>query len=415
MAGTATTEAQQAVQDAAAGLDLDALAEDVSVVLMRDVFAGRSSDDGFSTLVLESTRGNIDNIRAVFGGQLSVDETRATAGALELAGTAAELRVPEAALERAYRAGQNRFWAAWFRASSDHAARSGQDLGVYLGEPSEQLFGYIERTLGDVGARYRRVASERASGREHLRETVVRRVVDGDPELTDEDVRRVLGHPAAAHQAYVVVRGAPLPDALVDHLRKAVRAAGALVHREGVDDWGLWLALPDALDPAATARLQRALQTADVTAASAGAGTGVDGMRDARARALRVVRVQRALGDVPVVVTDRDVRLETLLLDDPERADGFVLEELGPLADADERSARLRHTLLTWLSMGSHVSTAATLGVHEHTVRNRLREIEGLLGAPVAGRRAELQVALRLHRVSAAAGAHPSQTRAPWA
>ncbi|MEV4418948.1 helix-turn-helix domain-containing protein, partial [Patulibacter sp. NPDC049589] len=135
----------------------------------------------------------------------------------------------------------------------------------------------------------------------------------------------------------------------------------------------------------------------------AGADAGLRGMRLARARAGQVARVHRALGDQPRVVCDQDVRLETLLLDDPERADGFVRAELGALAVRDDRTARLRATLLTWLSTGSHVSTAATLGVHEHTVRNRIREIEAILGVPVAGRRAELQVALRLHRISAAA------------
>lgn len=414
MPGTTTKQAHEAVLDAAAALDVDALADDVSAVLMRDVFGDRRADRRFCGLVAESTRGNLTNIRDVFGDRVRVEDTRATDGALELACVAAELRLPEAALERAYRAGQNRFWASWFRAARTHAAGSGQDLGVYLERPSDQLFGYIGHVLDDVGARYRAVAADRASGREHLRETVLRRIADGDPALHEDEIERVLGYPPGAAHAFVVLRPGGVGGTSVgpEPLRHAVGALATLTHREGVDDWGVWLALPDRLGPGAIARLRRALGATDAVASIAGAGTGLAGMRAARARALDVTRVQRALGDVPRVVSDRDVRLETLLLDDPERAEGFVREELGPLAGSDERAARLRHTLLTWLSAGSHVSTAATLGVHEHTVRNRIREIEGLIGVPVAGRRAELQVALRLHRVSAAVLGHPIQSLA---
>lgn len=42
------------------------------------------------------------------------------------------------------------------------------------------------------------------------------------------------------------------------------------------------------------------------------------------------------------------------------------------------------------------MSAAATLGVHENTIRNRIRQAEELLDAPLATRRIELQVALRL-------------------
>lgn len=411
MSGTATTQAEQAVQDAAATLDVDALAIDVSAVLMRDVFAGRRADRAFGTLVEDSTHGNLENIRDVFGGRVRVDATRATAGALDLAATAAELRLPEAALERAYRAGQNRFWASWFRTAREHAAVSGEDLGAYLERPSEQLFDYIEHVLADVGARYHSVAALRATGHERLRDAVLGRIVAGEEDVDAGELERALGYPAAAHHAFVVLRldAAACPDALLEHLRRTAGAIATLVHREGVGDWGVWLALGDPVDGATTTRLHRALRSADVVAAAAGAGPGLAGMRAARSGALRVARVQRALGDVPAVVCDRDVRFETMLLDDPELAAGFVREELGPLAAADERAASLRHTLLTWLAAGSHVSTAAALGVHEHTVRNRIREIETLLGVPVAGRRAELHVALRLHRVQdAPVIAHPS-------
>ncbi|HYZ81725.1 MAG TPA: helix-turn-helix domain-containing protein, partial [Solirubrobacteraceae bacterium] len=127
---------------------------------------------------------------------------------------------------------------------------------------------------------------------------------------------------------------------------------------------------------------------------------GLDGLRRTRDHAFEAARVQRALGPAHGRCTWlRDVRLEALLLTDEARARSFVDAELGRLADDGDGSARLRETLLTWLDVGSHVSAAAILGVHENTVRNRIRAAEELLGAPLPGRRTELQVALRLQRM----------------
>lgn len=411
MTGTATTDVPEAVREAALGLDLDGLTADLCQGLMDDVFAGRRADREFADLVVSSTRGNLGNVRDVLAGRTAVDQTRPTPGALRLAGATAELGLSEALLERAYRSGQNRFWSRWFAAAGPHARASGTSLEAYLGRPSEQLFAYIGHVLEPVGAAYRAAAEEHRGGADRLRRAVLARIVDGRSPVAPDEVERVLGYAPAAHHVYVVLRpGATTSaDAVVEPLRRAASAVGVLAHREGLGEWGLWLALPEPLGPAVTTLLRRGLTATDVVAAVAGAGPGVEGMRQARSRALQVARVQRALGDAPAVVCDRDVRLETLLLDDPDRAHGFVLAELGPLAEGDERAERLRRTLLTWLSTGSHVSTAATLGVHEHTVRNRIREIEALLGAPVAGRRAELQVALRLHRIAGPAGiGHPS-------
>lgn len=418
MTGTATTDVPEAVQDAVHGLDLDLLTADLCRGLMDDVFAGRRADREFAELVTGSTLGNLGNVRDVLAGRAVVAETRPTADALRLAGAAAELGLPETLLERAYRAGQNRFWVNWFGVAGEHARTSGVSLESYLGRPSEQLFAYIGHVLEPVGAAYREAADAQRAGGDRLRDAVLRRLVDPAGEATDDDVARVLGYPPGAHHAYVVLRpgASGSADAAVVPLRRAVSGLAVLPHREGLGEWGLWVALPEPLGPATTTLVRRGLAAADVVAAVAGAGPGVDGMRQARSRALQVARVQRALGDVPRVVCDRDVRLETLLLDDPDRAHGFVLAELGSLAGEDERAGRLRRTLLTWLATGSHVSTAATLGVHEHTVRNRIREIEAVLGAPVSGRRAELQVALRLHRISGAAPlGHPSHSLAPSA
>lgn len=84
---------------------------------------------------------------------------------------------------------------------------------------------------------------------------------------------------------------------------------------------------------------------------------------------------------------------------DSVKARAFVHAELGQLGADDDLAARLRETVEASQRWGSHVTTAAHLHLHEHTVRNRLQKAAELLGRPLTERRTELQVALRLARL----------------
>ncbi|EHN12573.1 hypothetical protein PAI11_05130 [Patulibacter medicamentivorans] len=400
----ATTDSTTAeIRDAAQRLDLDETARALTDRVLADAFPERSSDRAFVAIAERSVRENVVNLRSILSGTTRVEETRPRPGALEFAGAVAEMRLPASSLEGAYRAGQNSFWSAWFQVARDHSQGSGLPLDDYLDWPSTQLFAYINHILTPVIAQYERVAAERRSGREHLRETVLRDLLEDRIAEPDDDVARALGYRLEGSHLFLLLQtgSSRRPEEEATQLRAALAASESLLHRHGLHEWGLWLGASDAFPPAAIARLKRVLAGISATVAVGTVGRGLSGFRQTRRRALEAARVQAALGGAPSVVWDADVRLEALLIDDEERAGDFVVTELGPLAAEDGRAARLRDTLLTWLATGSHVSTAATLGVHEHTVRNRIREIEALLQTPVAGRRAELQVALRLHRVLA--------------
>jgi len=101
------------------------------------------------------------------------------------------------------------------------------------------------------------------------------------------------------------------------------------------------------------------------------------------------------------VLSHADVSLEILLMADRAGARAFVTAELGGLGGDDDLSDRLRETVEASYRWGSHVTTAAHLHLHEHTVRNRLQKAAELLGRPLTERRTELQVALRLARLLA--------------
>ena len=84
---------------------------------------------------------------------------------------------------------------------------------------------------------------------------------------------------------------------------------------------------------------------------------------------------------------------------DPERARPFAADRLGALGGRDETCARLRETLLVYLSQGcSRTRTAAALHVHHKTVSYRLSQAEQLLGRPIDEDILELGAALLIDR-----------------
>jgi hypothetical protein len=95
----------------------------------------------------------------------------------------------------------------------------------------------------------------------------------------------------------------------------------------------------------------------------------------------------------------QDVALEALAIEDAESARAFVATELDGLDDDSTRSTRLRETLVAYFNADQNAAAAAaSLGVHQQTVANRIRAVEELLGEQVPSRRAELDLALRLRR-----------------
>jgi DNA-binding PucR family transcriptional regulator len=121
----------------------------------------------------------------------------------------------------------------------------------------------------------------------------------------------------------------------------------------------------------------------------------VEGFRRSHAEALAAHQVGQRLG-APIIRYD-DVTLEAALLADERVARRLVDHELGPLAEDDERAAKLRTTLDAYLRTGQNASAAAAmLNVNDRTVAYRIRAIEDLLGRSVAARSTELATALRL-------------------
>lgn len=128
------------------------------------------------------------------------------------------------------------------------------------------------------------------------------------------------------------------------------------------------------------------------------AGWGLEGFRESHAQALAAHRVATRLPHP--MIRYRDVSLEATLMTDPDAARRFVKHELGPLAEENERSEKLRQTLEAYIRTGMNASAAAAvLHVSDRTIAYRIRRLEEMLGVTVTGRGAELAAALRMKRL----------------
>jgi hypothetical protein len=377
------------------------MAEGVSAEILRRCYAEHADDPGFVDSLDRSVRDNIRAIVGLLAGRVELASVT-PADALAFADLSASLDIPAAMLPRAYQVGAGDFWRQWFDRCRIEAAEQDIPLDELVREPTILLFAYINHILESVVGQYDQTRADMVRTREHLRRTVLAQVLDGSADTGDPaELELGLAYPVRA--THIAVSLEASDRAAVTRCAAALGAADTLVHQSGARRWTVWLADQDvaAAGGPAVRRVAEALEAEGVRAAISEPWPGVQGVRRAYEEAEMAAGVQSALRNAADAVTlYRDVRLDALLLADRARAKRFLREELGELAGTDPRLALIREALLVWLSAGSHVTAAATLGVHENTVRNRVRQAEDLLpGGVTLGRRTELQVALRLQRV----------------
>jgi hypothetical protein len=139
-----------------------------------------------------------------------------------------------------------------------------------------------------------------------------------------------------------------------------------------------------------------------VLAAFGSPGVGVAGFARSHREAFHARRIaqltQRRSGTVTQYET---VALAALASTDVGEARKFVRAELGQMLGDDDQSVRLSATLRVYLEENMSPSRASRrLGVHDHTITNRIRTAQELLPHPIEQRACELQVALRLIRLA---------------
>jgi DNA-binding PucR family transcriptional regulator len=375
----------------------------VTARIADEVFPDRRADRDFLRVLGESVHDNVQAVLDVIAGRLRVTSAEPL-GAIALMDVFAQLGEPTSSVERGYRIGQWEIWEQWVAAARREADGDPEALLELVIGPSRTLFEYIDTILTTVLARYEEQRRSLDRARDHERSRMLREILESTHEPAPAEASAVLRYDVGLTHRAVIVQSEDrgVAERALERLREALGASDGLLHMESVSSWALWLGRREAPTAAQLRRFRRELDALDLTGGVGEAAPGVTGLRTSHVQAREALRVRKALGGGgSPVAWFADVQLEALLLESPERARAFVALTLGPLAGADERGVRLRETIEAWLEAGSHVGAAALLEIHEHTVRNRLRQVEELLGVTLPARRTELAVALRLHRVLA--------------
>jgi hypothetical protein len=267
-----------------------------------------------------------------------------------------------------------------------HAERTGASNAL-VRTVTQNLFAYYDWAILEVGREY---AQERRSAREgghrawHAR---VARVVGG---RFEDD----LGYGLARDHLGVVL-DARCPGGVAAEVAEDLGVPVLTCVAPDGRTWA-WLGVGEAEEPEALARL-----TALDVEGSIGVGDRQAGPHGFAATH-RKADVALRLGLMRDVHLSRyaDVALEALAFGGQEMAADFVRAELGQLAETTDRAESLRCTVRAYFAAGNAAAGAAReLGVAERTVTYRLRRAEELIGRPLAGRRAELETALRLYDV----------------
>lgn len=372
--------------------DLDALADEIIDTIVLEVPGYKRPlegdfERGLRTGVREALRLFVELIEDPVGAR---EQDRAVYRELGRG----ELRVGRTldALQSAYRVGARIAWRRWAAAGTAARLPAGS-----LRLLAESIFVYIDELSAESVAGYAAAQAEQAGERDRRNRQLL-------AALSEDRVEEQAVREAAA------VAGWTLPDSVAGI---AVLGSGG-AHAAGglggdalaVVDGGVTLLLwPDPQRPGGRALLAAALRR------PAAIGPTV-GWRDT-GRSLRLARIlldlqPEVFGETrPVWVEDH---LAAVALHDP---DGSLAElrraRLAPFDGLPPATrGRLRSTLLAWIeAQGNRAASARALGIHEQTMRYRMRQLRELLGDRLDDAQARFELELAL-RTSSPAGSAPS-------
>jgi hypothetical protein len=263
--------------------------------------------------------------------------------------------------------------------------------------PSAELRGVLreQATLGDrllaaVSAEHAREAANRPSGsaRERRRE-IVKSLLAG--ELVDHSE---IDYDFDGHHLALMAKG----DGAEELMREvAIRLDRRLlaVQREEEAKWAGWLGGRRELGAEEALRVLGETPSTGAFVAVGEPAEGLAGWRFSHLQAKAALAIAERRREP--VVRYGDVAVLASILRDDLVAGSLRRLYLEPLAQSRDNGKVARETLLAYFEAERNISsTAAALGVDRRTVRNRLSAIEGLLGRPLRGSMADLEIALRL-------------------
>lgn len=314
--------------------------------------------------------------------------------------------MPVGALVQTYLAAQTAFFRSWAPQLHGQLEDSGLIAsGIELA--ATWTFEYFQALIRGLVALHAEARERWAPSAAALRSETVSALLAGSGIDTRAAEQRLRYELDRHHLAFVIWSDGETDDDL-DELQRAALDYGDSLGASGVlcvsiaphlvGAWiGAWAPIADC-NPTQGEWVQR--QGNLLAAGSSGAG--VDGFRRSHREAMLARRVAQLTTQRPSrIVRYEDVALTALGSFDTGVAREFVEHELGALSGEDDSTRRLAVTLHTYLEeLASPRRTAHRLGVHENTVKNRIRAAEEILGHSPQQRVGELLLALRLARLT---------------
>jgi PucR C-terminal helix-turn-helix domain/GGDEF-like domain len=251
-----------------------------------------------------------------------------------------------------------------------------------------------QATLGDrliaaVSEEHARAAKERPTSAAERRRECVKNLLAG--KLVDSSG---LGYDLDAFHLAVMARGEGA-EGLLRGLAAELDRRLLIVQREEEPKWACWLGGTRPLAPEQALEALAAAVPEGVFVTVGEAGEGLAGWRLSHFQAKAALPVAERTHRP--VVRYADVALPAAIARDDLTATSLRQLYLAPLERSRDGGKVARETLRAYFEAERNISsTAAALGVDRRTVRNRLRTIEELLGRPLTGSLADLEIALRL-------------------
>jgi DNA-binding PucR family transcriptional regulator len=395
---------------------------DVYDLIVRQIPQLRS-DSRVLALLEASVGENVATVLNILQHGIDVEQVHTPAAAAEYARRLAQRGVPMTALLRAYRIGATRFQDWCLRELGRHVddASIVSAAGLHITEITAM---YIDRVSEEVISVYE---AEKGSWLRNLsvaQASRVRALLHGERVDLDSS-EAILGYRLRQHHVGVVCwvdvaesGGAalgPLEHATAEVARRAECDGRPIFLPQDESTAWAWLplgarsrfAVPDG-------RTADGAGGAGIRCAFGAAGSGLAGFRRTHRQAVGAHAVALAAGHAAQPATSfEDVAPLALMSGSIELIRAWVGEILGPLADDDEHTARLRETLRVFLQEnGSFKATAERLTLHKNTVQYRVRKAEENLGRPVEERRLHVELALLAsHWLGAAVLRQPGEPR----
>lgn len=364
-------------------------------------------DRGQSDLLHASVDGNLATILHMLRNNVPVERLQPIAAATEYAIFLADRDVPATTLRRAYHFGSDDLLAHMFEEVQQLDVEPDIRLRL-LHHLAGWMHSYVDLITRIVVAAHddeRRLIHERNAS---IAASTLRAVLDETAGAETEFLERTGYRLQQHHVAAVLWIAGTNPG--VDHTEELRVIANALSKDTGssaplftaVDRGTAWVWFGRAgnagqLDRTAVERVIRLEPRARLALGRTCAG--VEGFRQShrQANAVREILSVARAGHQVHSHEDRAVSIVSMMVDDIPDLSSWVADVLGPLADNTDNAARLRTTLLAFLtSGGNYQQTADQLTLHRNTVKYRIGRAIEARGRKMADDRLDLELALNV-------------------